>query len=156
MRTVKLTSAAFAILHLMLILKGRVISPTVQAVVAMALYLGALGLFWWALSANRAKPLSAVFSPDLPIHLTQAGPYRFIRHPFYASYLLTWVAGVIASGYPWLLLTVVVMGIIYLRAAQTEERKFSASPLARQYEFYRSRTGLFTPNPLKLFGLRRN
>ena len=83
------------------------------------------------------------------------GPYRFVRHPFYCSYLLTWAAGVVASAQFWLLPTVAIMLIIYTRAAKLEEEKFTRSPLAETYKSYRTRTGLFLPNPIKMLSLRR-
>ncbi len=83
------------------------------------------------------------------------GPYRFVRHPFYCSYLLAWAAGFVATAQTWLLPTVAVMLVIYVRAAKLEEEKFTRSPLAGTYERYRSRTGLFLPNPVKLLAPRR-
>jgi protein-S-isoprenylcysteine O-methyltransferase Ste14 len=148
-KAIALCGIAFGALHLYLILE----SPepaAVRALFAGWLYVCAFGLFWWAIRVNLKRPLSAAFSPDVPVHLMQEGPYRFIRHPFYCSYLLAWTAGAVATGRPWLLLTVGVMFAIYLRAAHLEEEKFSMSPLARSYGLYRARTGLFLPNPFKL------
>jgi protein-S-isoprenylcysteine O-methyltransferase Ste14 len=113
-------------------------------------YLASLSLFWWAIRTNYRKPLSAVFSSDQPAHLVKDGPYRIVRHPFYASYMLSWIAGPVASGYLWLWIAVIVMLVLYIRAAHFEERKFSSSPLAGEYDLYRTRTGLMAPNPLKL------
>src|SRR5581483_9734062 len=89
-------------------------------------------------------------SSDLPARVTQHGPYRYVRHPFYASYMLVWIAGPIAAGRPWLLSTTLVMLAIYIAAAKSEERKFEQSALAAQYESYQARTGMFAPNPFKL------
>jgi protein-S-isoprenylcysteine O-methyltransferase Ste14 len=76
------------------------------------------------------------------------GPYRFVRHPFYCSYLLTWAEFR-------LLPTVTIMLIIYTRAAKLEEEKFTRSSLAETYKSCRTRTGLFLPNPIKMLSLRR-
>jgi protein-S-isoprenylcysteine O-methyltransferase Ste14 len=104
-----------------------------------------LMLFWWAIKTNRENRLSAAFSSDLPSQLVDRGPYRFIRHPFYTSYLLTWVAGIPASGQAWLLVTVAVMFTIYFKAARMEEEKFRRSDLSENYRRYASRTGMFFP-----------
>jgi protein-S-isoprenylcysteine O-methyltransferase Ste14 len=80
----------------------------------------------------------------------QDGPYRFVRHPFYACYLLTWAAGAIATGRVSLMFTFLTMLVIYASAARMEERKFEGSPLATSYRRYRARTGMFVPSPLKL------
>jgi protein-S-isoprenylcysteine O-methyltransferase Ste14 len=148
MRITKFSGLVCSVLHFSLILTSRMDSGKAQ--LATALYLLSLGLFWWAIHANRARPLSAVFSPDLPIHLVKRGPYRWVRHPLYTSYLLTWCAGVVATGRPWLIATVMVMTVIYWRAARQEEAKFLRSALASVYASYRSQTGLFAPSVMAL------
>ena len=116
---------------------------------AMALYGLSLWLFWWAVAVNRARPLSLAFSTDAPEHLVTAGPYAHIRHPLYVSYMLCWIAGVLASGWSALLITVLAMGWLYRRAALAEEAKFAASPLASDYARYAARAGRYLP---RLFG----
>jgi protein-S-isoprenylcysteine O-methyltransferase Ste14 len=153
MAAIRICGLVFAVLHA----GALVLTPHIaagQILAAISLYLLALGLFWWAIRTNSC-PLSAAFSPDAPQHLVDQGPYRFIRHPFYCSYLLTWTAGVVATRSLWLLPTLAVMLVIYIRAARMEEDKFMRSPLAGPYRRYRSRTGLFLPNPFKLLVARR-
>jgi protein-S-isoprenylcysteine O-methyltransferase Ste14 len=123
---------------------------------AALLYLCSLGLFWWAIRTNSSARLSAAFSPDVPVHLVDSGPYRFIRHPFYCSYVVAWSAGTIATARWWLLPTVAIMAIIYWKAANSEEEKFSRSPLAAEYQKYRERTAWLVPNPMKLLLARRS
>ena len=150
MKFIRTCGAAFAVLHLGAIaLIPDLIASQLRA--AATFYATALALFWWSLQTNSRYPLSASFSPDTPRHVVEDGPYRFIRHPFYCSYLLTWSAGVIATGSIWLLPTVVVMSVIYFRAAREEEQKFMRSPLAETYKRYQARTGQFLPNPVKMF-----
>src|ERR1700686_591946 len=127
-----------------------------RAWVAALLYLWSLGLFWWAIRTNSSARLSAAFSADVPAHLVEDGPYRFIRHPFYCSYVMAWSAGTIATARWWLLPTVAVMVIIYWRAATIEEEKFSRSALAEEYESYRARTAWLLPNPMKVLLARRS
>jgi len=150
MRFAKFSGLFFAVLHLAAILTSRSFS-TSNVVRGSLLYLVSLGLYWWAIRCHGSKRLSAIDSPNTPEHLVDYGPYRFIRHPFYTSYLLSWVAGAVACNQWWLVPTVVVMLGIYLHAARYEEGKFSATPLANAYSLYRAHTGLFLPNPLKLF-----
>ncbi len=146
---IRITGAGFAVLHLGAI--AATPAPTArQALIAACIYLSALGLFWWAIRTSARRTFSSAFSADLPVHLVERGPYRFIRHPLYSSYLLTWTAGVVASGRLWLLPSVAVMLAVYLQAAKMEEDKFSRSPLASAYQRYRSRTGMFFPNLIKL------
>jgi protein-S-isoprenylcysteine O-methyltransferase Ste14 len=148
-RLIRTCSIAFAVLHLVAI----IVTPNAargQVAAAATLYVSALALFWWAIRTNVALPLTAAFSTDVPHHLVQHGPYRIIRHPFYCSYLLMWAAGVIATGRLWLLPSLAAMLAIYWRAASVEEAKFASSPLAGAYRQYRSCTGMFGPNPVKM------
>jgi protein-S-isoprenylcysteine O-methyltransferase Ste14 len=148
MRVIKALGTLFGALHFSMILWH----PAEQslALAGAMLYCASLATFWWALMTHCRRPLSAAFSPDVPSRLVRNGPYRFVRHPFYTSYLLVWFAGPIASGTWWMLATTVVMAAVYYRAARIEERKFIVSDLANAYADYRSRTGMFIPSPLKL------
>ncbi len=110
-----------------------------------ALFASAAALFWEAVKANRARPLTLAFSDDEPGHLVEWGPYATVRHPFYSAYMLAWIAGAVAAAQPALLLAFGVMGTLYVRAARREESKFAASPLASAYAAYRARTGMFVP-----------
>jgi protein-S-isoprenylcysteine O-methyltransferase Ste14 len=119
--------------------------PAARALSAVLVYLFALALFFWAVRVNRQSSLSAAFSPDSPRHLVTRGPYRWVRHPFYCAYLMTWTAGFVATGRWWLLPSIALMFIVYLKAAQVEEQKFARSPLAAEYRKYKDSTGQFLP-----------
>lgn len=119
--------------------------PSAINALASGLFVGALALFFWALRVNLAAPLSSIGAPDLPTHLVTSGPYRFVRHPFYLAYLLTWIASALSAGTPWLWLPVLAAVPLYVMAARFEERKFAASALAGDYAAYARRTGMLFP-----------
>ncbi|MDQ2840115.1 MAG: hypothetical protein M3Y72_03570, partial [Acidobacteriota bacterium] len=141
------------LLHLLTILHTPLLQMPAVLVGAL-LYCVALAIFWWTIAAHRLKPLAACFSQNEQLHLVQHGPYRFVRHPFYCSYLLAWLAGALATLNIGLGLTFIVMFLIYLIAARNEEIKFASSPLAEAYAQYRSATGRFLPSPFKLIANR--
>lgn len=145
MRLVQLSGLVFALIHARALLVSPLITP-LKAVLAIVTYLAALSLFWWACQANRRRPLSAIFSSDRPAHLVQDGPYRLVRHPFYTSYLLSWLGAWVATGEWYVLVTFLVMLVVYVRAARMEESKFQGSSLTGEYAAYRARTGLFFPS----------
>lgn len=149
MKVVNVLGASCAVLHVVAILTTGSIDLN-RTLGGAAIYLSALALFWWAIRTNAKAPLSAIFSPDHPAHLVDSGPYRFIRHPLYCSYLLVWLAGCVATARLWLLLPLVVMLALYVVAARAEENKFRASPFAAAYQRYRDRTGQLVPNPVKM------
>lgn len=105
-------------------------------------------IFWWSLSSHGKKHPAFAFIPTAPVSLTKTGPYRLIRHPIYSAYLLTWLAGPIATGQLWLLLPIAWMGLLYYRAAWQEEQFFSSSAFALEYAAYQKQTGMFFPRVL--------
>ncbi len=143
-RAIQLVGGLFMLAHFVALLQPGS-SQGAAAVIALLLYGASFVLFWDCVRINRGKPLSVAFSSDKPEHLMTRGPYRYVRHPFYASYSLAWIAGIVASAQPWLLLSLLVMGAFYYRAARQEERKFASGELAAAYEDYRRRAGMFTP-----------
>ncbi len=91
------------------------------------------------------KKLTLAFSNDSPKFILQEGPYRYIRHPFYTSYLFCYliVAAVLNHWVLWINFS--CMLAIYLWAALREEQKFKNSPLKGEYLLYRKKAGLFYP-----------
>lgn len=150
MQVIKACGMVFGLLHLAAILATPGITYP-WGLCGAAVYLSALGLFWWAIDSSLHQPLSAAFSPDLPVHLVARGPYRIVRHPLYCSYLMCWLEGWVTTGRWWLGPSVAIMLVIYVIAAAGEEKKFMRSTLADAYRQYRTRTGLLVPNPWKLY-----
>lgn len=71
-----------------------VIGKEAELRVAMASFLlfsTSLALFWWAVITARQLPYAA----SAPDNFITTGPWKFIRHPFYSSYLLCWI-GILA------------------------------------------------------------
>jgi protein-S-isoprenylcysteine O-methyltransferase Ste14 len=114
---------------------------------ALLLYALSAGLFWWAVRVTRRK-LAACGQRCVSSEVVAEGPYRYIRHPFYAAYDLTWLAGFVATGWWPLGLATLAMGALYECLAREEELAFLATSLATQYESYRQRTGKYLPRPV--------
>jgi protein-S-isoprenylcysteine O-methyltransferase Ste14 len=121
-----------------------------SALVGAIFFLLSLALFWACVRVHRSHRLSLAYSPDMPDHLVATGPYKVVRHPFYLSYLLAYVGGLVASRDVWLLLVVGGMASIYFDAARREEHKFLVSQFREDYRALRARTGMFLPNPVKM------
>ncbi len=108
--------------------------------IASTLYLISLALFWWAIRAASKDRLNIAFSDQHSSRLVTNGPYRFLRHPIYASYLWAWTAGAVAIVPWWGWIPFAVMGWQYLSAIRFEERQFLSGPLADEYQAYSRRT----------------
>lgn len=119
--------------------------PPGRAAAAGGVLAAALALFLWAAWTNRRRKLALAFGGQLPAHLQTGGPYRLVRHPFYASYLLAFAGGAVAAWTPWLLPALAAGAITYARAARAEEASFLATPLAEAYRAYARRVGMFVP-----------
>lgn len=113
--------------------------------IALVLILAAAVLFWAALSASRAASLKLLFDKAEPGGLLEAGPYRYIRHPFYASYILYWAGCAFATLHWFNILYALVLVPLLAWGAKAEEDSFAQSSQAGAYEDYRRRAGLFWP-----------
>ena len=112
-------------------------------VLAALLAAGSAGLFAWGVTTVHRGQLSAAFSIDVATELITAGPYKYFRHPFYVSYLLSYLQLVLVSRSGWAIILLLWMAGIYIRAARLEERKFLRSPLSDDYCRYAARTAQF-------------
>ena len=82
---------------------------------------------------------------DAPVEIVSWGPYRWVRHPFYASYLLALVAAVALIPW-WPTIGALVLGAVGLYVtARREEHRLLASDLGAEYAAYREQTGWFVP-----------
>jgi protein-S-isoprenylcysteine O-methyltransferase Ste14 len=73
------------------------------------------------------------------------GPYRYVRHPFYLSYMVAFVG--VAVAFPSLVVSVVCalnIGLFGYMAID-DERVLLASPLGTVYTDYRGRVEMFVP-----------
>lgn len=144
MRAVASLATLFGLLQVMAMVSAPATSVT-SWMVAFVLYGSALSLFSWAVRTTRGHRFPLAFTPTSPTMVLAEGPYRWVRHPFYASYLLYWVAGACATQAWWMIVPVLVMGMLYWCAAVQEETEFLQGDQAEAYRAYINRTGRFFP-----------
>lgn len=143
MHVVSVLSTALNISIMILLAQSK--SPLWAYWAGTAIYLLSIVIFLWSAYAIRRQRLSIAFSEDKPEFLIQHGPFRYIRHPFYLSYSLCWIAGGVATLNPILPPFIALMIVIHGITAWREERKFEGTPLADDYAEYRRRAGMFWP-----------
>ena len=125
-----------------------VASPTPvvwSVVVGLVLSLLILILCWSAVWAHRRERPAYAFVKTAPTNLVRSSAYRFVRHPFYLSFLVATLAGTLMSGQFALLLTTVWLGAFYRVAVREEEARFLESDMAEEYVEYQATTGMFLP-----------
>jgi len=115
------------------------------AIPATVFLVGGLVLFQWASNSIRGRFFSYIGNSDTPQFVFDGGPFAYIRHPFYASYLITNTA--VAMAFPSWASVATAIGTLALLWGATvfEERKFEKSPSAAEYRAYIARTGRFLP-----------
>lgn len=120
------------------------IVPT-RAFAALTLYAASMALYWSTLIAARRQPLAAIYGGDQPGPVIAQGPYRYLRHPFYVSYSLCWMAGATAGATWYAVAGAALMIGLYAHAARREEAAFAHSRHAAHYAAYASTAGFFWP-----------
>lgn len=139
------SASVLTTLALLLILLWTSEAPTWAQIVALVLEALSLWLFFRTIAASRDQALHFAFDTENPVSLVTAGPYRYVRHPFYTSYLIFWTGLALGAWSPWAVPMLALMAGLYTVAATGEEAKFERTNMAADYAAYRSRTGMFWP-----------
>jgi protein-S-isoprenylcysteine O-methyltransferase Ste14 len=116
------------------------------ATVAALLCMASFGLMGYAVGTHHARPSLWRQSDDAPERLVTGGPYAWIRHPFYTSYILTLFACLLIVPH-WFSLAALVWGYKRMNdtAALEEGRFLASSVFGGEYRSYVQRTGRFMP-----------
>jgi protein-S-isoprenylcysteine O-methyltransferase Ste14 len=120
-------------------------APLWAQAIGLVLQVFSWWMFWQAIKASRNARLRLAFDESGPQQLVTTGPYRYLRHPFYTSYVIFWAGWTLALFQPIALVPFAMLVVIYVTAALGEERWFGTSPMAAEYEAYRRKTGFFWP-----------
>ena len=109
------------------------------------LAMGAVMLYEWTRRSVIDRNFYVGLAGEVPPALCDSGPYRYLRHPFYLSYMLAFVA--VAVAFRSLIVSgVCVLNIgLFVYMAFDDERVLLASPLAADYQAYRARVQMFLP-----------
>jgi protein-S-isoprenylcysteine O-methyltransferase Ste14 len=119
--------------------------PVVAQFVGLVVMALAIWMFFLTIRASREGRLRMAFDEEGPRGLVEQGPYKYVRHPFYVSYIIFFSAFALATWSPVTIGPLVIIIIIYVIAARMEERLFTNTPMAASYEAYKQRTGFFWP-----------
>jgi protein-S-isoprenylcysteine O-methyltransferase Ste14 len=123
------------------------------AAAGVVMYTVSVSLFLSAMEASSGIRLQRSFvDHPLPNRLITAGPYRWVRHPFYLGYIIGALAPPVATGSAWLLLISLQMIAVVVAAGMREERLWLMSPRGDQYRSYQRMTGMFLPRIGRLSG----
>lgn len=104
-----------------------------------------LGLYEWARHTIWGRRFGLAWGDHVPESLCEDGPYRYIRHPIYLSYVLAFLAVLVALPHWITTLTFLINLALFVTWARSDEQVIAGSALAQPYEAYRARTGMFLP-----------
>ena len=121
------------------------------AIAGIALYAAAATLFLSSVEAARRVPLARTLVEGLPKSLITTGPFAVIRHPFYLSFSLAWLAAPVASHGPVIMLLSIGAIAVYVIAARREERELE-DQFGEAYRNYKLGTGYVLPSVVRLVG----
>lgn len=119
-------------------------SDPVFLIFAFILYLLSGLIFWSSIASTKKNRLDFAFTENSPKIFVMHGPFKYIRHPIYLSYMLAWTAGAIGSKF-YLIVFAAAISSFYIIAAKKEEQQFLNSQYGEQYKVYKERTKMFIP-----------
>mgnify|MGYP000050070411 CR=1 FL=1 len=111
-------------------------------IVALLLYSCSASLFIWAI--RTTQDLKFALS-ETPGNLITSGAFSLSRHPFYTSYILTWLASSLLYSSPILWLTLTYLVAFYIYSARNEESALLAGENGSEYQVYKQQVGMFLP-----------
>jgi protein-S-isoprenylcysteine O-methyltransferase Ste14 len=120
------------------------VSPA-NAVAGAVLMAGALLLYEWARRTIAGRRFYIAWSAEVPEAVCESGPYRYVRHPLYASYIVAFGAQLAALPSPWSLAIFAFNAGLFLHAAVSDEHSLASSDLSAEYARYKRRTGMMFP-----------
>jgi len=120
------------------------INPAYLDGAALCLGLTSMSLITLAIRSNSVA-LSLWHQNDIPVHIVSSGAYRYIRHPFYAAFLLAFAACFCAAPSVYSLCSGLLGCALLNRTAAREEAKLAQSTFGAEYQNYLARTGRFLP-----------
>jgi protein-S-isoprenylcysteine O-methyltransferase Ste14 len=107
-------------------------------------------LYEWTRRTVQGWVLYTGLGGEVPEMLFEHGPYKYVRHPFYLSYMTAFLA--MGLAFPALVtsaLCVANLGL-FVYIAFDDERVLERSALAAEYARYRTNAGMFLPKPGKI------
>mgnify|MGYP001330532368 CR=1 FL=1 len=82
---------------------------------------------------------------DEPKSIVTHGPYAWVRHPFYTSFMMCLTGCVIICPHPSTILTLCYAIIALMVTARREEFRLSSSEFGKEYQEYMKNVGRFFP-----------
>lgn len=104
-----------------------------------------IGMISYTMGTHRI-PLSLWHqNNDAPVNVVTWGAYKYIRHPFYSSFITTQIASVLLLPHIVTFSAMILCLLILNQTASREERRLSESNFGSEYKNYMTQSGRFFP-----------
>ncbi len=129
------------------------VTPVTRQLELAAVPLAVLSIALIAYAAGAHQVRIALWHQDVdaPEQLVTWGPYRWVRHPFYAAFLLALAGAGAVCPHPGTLGAWLYALVALQLTARREERRLLASRLGTSYAAYARRTGRLWPRLFRRF-----
>ena len=118
--------------------------PPYLRVIGLVVAVLCIPLLWWVFH-NTGNFITANAIKTEDIQQVASGPYRVVRHPLYAGFLLLLISISLVFG-DWIIFSYSIIGIIAFRLLVIPaEEKQLLKEFGEDYECYQSRTGTLFP-----------
>jgi protein-S-isoprenylcysteine O-methyltransferase Ste14 len=126
------------------------ILPLEHALPGALLAVLSIALYEWTRRTVRGRSFYIGLAGEVSDGVCDEGPYRYLRHPFYLSYLVAFAGMAIAV--PTVVAAVVfaLNVVLFVYMARDDERTLARSPLAAAYGAYKARTGVLLLLPRRV------
>jgi len=106
-----------------------------------ALSVLSVALYEWARRTIVGRRFAIALAEEVPEAICEDGPYRYMRHPFYLSYVLASLGMLVATLNPVAAAVFIFNSTVFTYMARDDERTLQASVLSSDYDAYRQRVG---------------
>lgn len=138
-------AALVLILTYLGLIEGVVTPVPMVSLLVLVLSLMSIALIMFTLGTHNRRIALWHQTNDSPEHIVTHGAYKYIRHPFYSSFLMALFALLILVPHISSALIFVYALVLLNHTAAREESYLSASQFGDEYRAYTLRSGRFIP-----------
>ena len=119
--------------------------PLVGEIAVVILSAFSIGMISYTMGTHRVPLALWHQNNDAPVNIVTWGAYKYIRHPFYSSFITAQIASILLLPHVVTIAGMIWCLVILNRTAAREEGNLSASSFGAEYQTYMKGTGRFFP-----------
>jgi protein-S-isoprenylcysteine O-methyltransferase Ste14 len=118
--------------------------PLIVRAIGTAAVVAAIAVIWWCAAANHFLAASSRIQSERGQTVVQHGPYRFVRHPLYASRIVLIIGTALTLG-SWIALVPAVLNALLLVVRTSLEDRMLTTELPGYREYAKHVPGRLVP-----------